>query len=564
MKNIILFLLLFVGIGAPAFAFDYRDFRQLPIVYEGRLMPLDSFARIYHRQVSVSADPVPFLAESLFAPQRVSSQPLLLVRNHDVRLLLSLQSQEKDLYSLVQIIPALAAVQDKVRVALDKDPKDLSALENDLLDLQERAAFVSQVTRAQSLLLPLAVGGGGNKSYLDLIRLEEKQNDPQVADHLALLQASGENNILFRILPPQWQGESEWLAPWALVRLGQGSPGNARYLDYWQRMAFAWIEQDQNAFAQAAKKARAHVQSLVAYEPARLTVEVWHNKLSMLGLAVVAYGLGLLVALGARGQRFLFPLIVTGFLFHAADLALRLFIQGRPPVGTLYESILFVSLVCAGLAIVFARFANQRIVLGCGAALGAGLLALSFWFAPQGDQLPVLTAVLNTNFWLATHVICITAGYGFSLLAGLGAHIWLFLRARGREVKIVPLHRLTLAALLFTAVGTILGGIWADQSWGRFWGWDPKENGALLIVLWLLWVLHGRYAGRLNEEAFVALLAMVTVIVALAWFGVNLLATGLHSYGFVSGIAFGLAVFCVVESLVIGLLWFAARRRHAR
>ena len=120
----------------------------------------------------------------------------------------------------------------------------------------------------------------------------------------------------------------------------------------------------------------------------------------------------------------------------------------------------------------------------------------------------------------------------------------------------------SLVALLLTAVGTVLGGIWADQSWGRFWGWDPKENGALLIVLWLIWAHHGRIGGHLPPLLFNAALAFLNVIVALAWFGVNLLSVGLHSYGFISGIATGLAVFCGGETLLIYGLWLRASKRQ--
>ncbi len=175
----------------------------------------------------------------------------------------------------------------------------------------------------------------------------------------------------------------------------------------------------------------------------------------------------------------------------------------------------------------------------------------------------VLVAVLNTNFWLGTHVLCITMGYAFCLMTAMCAHVWLYSKARGQDGgdMIVPLKILAILSLLFTAVGTILGGIWADQSWGRFWGWDPKENGALLIVLWLIWLLHGQIAGQLSRALFVAGLAALSMIVALAWFGVNLLATGLHSYGFISGVAGGLLGFCVAESALIAWLYYSGARK---
>jgi ABC-type transport system involved in cytochrome c biogenesis permease subunit len=183
-------------------------------------------------------------------------------------------------------------------------------------------------------------------------------------------------------------------------------------------------------------------------------------------------------------------------------------------------------------------------------------------FAPEGDSLETLVAVLNTSFWLGTHVLCITAGYGLCLLTAGAAHLWLFRRG-GDGALFRLMHRLSLAALLLTATGTALGGIWADQSWGRFWGWDPKENGALLIVLWLAWLQHGRVGALMSETAYASGMAALAVVVALSWFGVNLLGVGLHSYGFTSGIASGLAAFCAAELLAIGWLWHRRARHEA-
>ena len=126
------------------------------------------------------------------------------------------------------------------------------------------------------------------------------------------------------------------------------------------------------------------------------------------------------------------------------------------------------------------------------------------------------------------------------------------------------MHKTAIFALLFTAVGTMLGGVWADQSWGRFWGWDPKENGALWIVLWLIWLLHGRLAGQLAPLGFAAGLALVNIVVALAWFGVNLLSVGLHSYGFTDTAAYGLLIFCIAELLIIAALCTAYFVRRSR
>ncbi|MBY0354822.1 MAG: cytochrome c biogenesis protein CcsA, partial [Rickettsiales bacterium] len=125
------------------------------------------------------------------------------------------------------------------------------------------------------------------------------------------------------------------------------------------------------------------------------------------------------------------------------------------------------------------------------------------------------------------------------------------------------LTRYVLVALALTATGTLLGGVWADQSWGRFWGWDPKENGALLIVLWIIWLLHARASKQLQALGYTVALALLTVIVAIAWFGVNMLGIGLHSYGFTQATAFGLLAFCCMEAMLIAYLALRVRRNIA-
>ena len=124
------------------------------------------------------------------------------------------------------------------------------------------------------------------------------------------------------------------------------------------------------------------------------------------------------------------------------------------------------------------------------------------------------------------------------------------------------IYGLTLMALFFTMFGTILGGIWADQSWGRFWGWDPKENGALLIVLWLLMMLHMRLSGIVKALGFAFGISLVNIIVAIAWFGVNLLSVGLHSYGFTDNVATNLFAFISIEIVFCSTLYFLIKKKN--
>ena len=297
----------------------------------------------------------------------------------------------------------------------------------------------------------------------------------------------------------------------------------------------------------------------------RLQMEVWYNALQPYQWAMGFYGVALLLGVLAVVKRegiavnlAAFVALFFGGLLHGGAIAARVYILERPPVGTLYESVLFVGFVCALWALVSCVRQPRIFHLLAGAFAALAILVVAPYSTAQAETKEMLVAVLNTNFWLATHVLIITAGYGLCILTAILAHLGFVVRGEGLDGTV---YRTSIAALLFMSVGTILGGIWADQSWGRFWGWDPKENGALLICLWLIWLQHGRHSGHLSGARFLAGCAFLNVVVAVSWFGVNLLGVGLHSYGFVNGMAVGLGAFCGAQiALIVGLLMWRVRR----
>ena len=256
--------------------------------------------------------------------------------------------------------------------------------------------------------------------------------------------------------------------------------------------------------------------------------------------------------------KFSFLFLVLGALLHLTGIIFRIFIMARPPVATLYESIIFVSFIIV-LSSLFLEYKKKEVwglLIGSVAGSLLHLIALKH----KGiESMELLVPVLNTNFWLATHVICITIGYGCAIITGSIAHIYMYFKCLGRRPNgyksaLSSLYKnmstASFFALFFCLLGTILGGIWADQSWGRFWGWDPKENGALLIIMCFLILLHGRMAGLLKEAGFALGLILTNIAVALSWFGVNLLSVGLHSYGFTDGVLWGLILFCGIELMI--------------
>ncbi len=236
----------------------------------------------------------------------------------------------------------------------------------------------------------------------------------------------------------------------------------------------------------------------------------------------------------------------------------RCIIRSRPPISTLYETILFITATVVIVSLFMEWINRQRIALSVAAFLGmAGMfLANKYEMSDKQDTMPSLVAVLDTNFWLSTHVTIVTAGYAAGLLAAAISHIYIITKLlnirKSQPAFFRNITRMVYGIVCFglfcSFIGTVLGGIWANYSWGRFWGWDPKENGALMIVLWNLAIIHARFGGMIKATGIHMASIFGGMIVAFSWWGVNNLGVGLHSYGFVSGIWNALYLFWAIES----------------
>ncbi|MCU0727711.1 MAG: cytochrome c biogenesis protein CcsA, partial [Planctomycetes bacterium] len=242
-------------------------------------------------------------------------------------------------------------------------------------------------------------------------------------------------------------------------------------------------------------------------------------------------------------------------------IVLRCVIRERPPVTTLYETLLFITATAVISALVIEAFHRRGIAIALAAVLGLfGMYLSNRYEAGRGeDTMPQLIAVLDTNFWLATHVTTISLGYAAGLLGAAIAHVFLFARLFGLKRNEPQFYRsigrmmfgVACFTLLFSVVGTLLGGIWANESWGRFWGWDPKENGALMICLWTVAMIHAHLGGLIKDRGLAMASVFGGLVVVFSWWGVNLLGVGLHSYGFTSGILRGLVLIGVVEIAIL-------------
>ena len=540
---------------------NLENFKALPVLHEGRVKPIDSFARIHLKKFS-NQDTVAglgasqWLAFSLFEPDRAAAIPVFKVRSFSSY---GLPENKDRLYAYRDVLPVVLSRQDTVTELLKQEAQEWSADQQALVTLYFNVQSYTQILRSMTAILPIQSDKGVISNYL---QLEEGDSAK------AVIAAMGAKNTYFKINPINKEDkQSDWQSLW---QVAMATPDDEALL-VWQKLAASYVVQDQALWGEALEL---YDETLIT---PRLRLEYFYNKIGFLFWAGVFYGLSLLgyciLKFWGRSDWLVVShwLLGGGALLSALDIGFRVYILARPPIGTLYESIIFVALVCALAFFIFeAKTKNGLgIVLGSLAGLIFILTAKSF---AGVDTMDSLVAVLNTNFWLLTHVICITVGYGVCFLAALVAHYYLFMplwvkndaSLKQQQIELMRYVRIFIIfALLFTTIGTILGGIWADQSWGRFWGWDPKENGALLIVLWIIWLLHGQISHHIGQVGFMVGAAFLSIIVVLAWFGVNLLNVGLHSYGFISGVMAGITAFCLIEICLISGAWLLLHRRKS-
>ncbi len=259
-------------------------------------------------------------------------------------------------------------------------------------------------------------------------------------------------------------------------------------------------------------------------------------------------------------NRSAFFVLMAALLFHTFGIYSRVMIQGYAPVTNLYSSAVFVGWGAVILAAILEKIYKNGIGNASAALIGFTTLIIAHHLSLGGDTMEMMQAVLDSNFWLSTHVVTVTIGYSGTFLAGI---IGIFYILRGLFTRSLTqadskalggmAYGIVCFSALFSFVGTILGGIWADQSWGRFWGWDPKENGALMIVLWNAIILHARWGGIARTRGIMVMTVFGNIITALSWFGVNMLGVGLHSYGFMEKSFLWLMGFIASQFVLIGL-----------
>lgn len=308
----------------------------------------------------------------------------------------------------------------------------------------------------------------------------------------------------------------------------------------------------------------------------KLHWEVWYNDVHPFRLAYILYLIASVVLLISwifnreLLVKLSWALVISGFLIHTLGFAIRVYLAGRPPVSNMYETVVWVAWGAVVFSMVLESIYRFRFILLSGSLIGVFSLVIADSAPAVLDPgLQPLEAVLRSSYWLIVHVMTITISYAAFFLAFVLGDMGLIYYLKGEEQNKDKIRKIVLAiyrsmqiGVSFLAPGIILGGIWADESWGRFWGWDPKETWALIALLGYLAVLHGRLTNWIKDFALVVSSVATFSLVIMAWYGVNfVLGAGLHSYGFGAGGVEYVSAFVLIHFIFVAYVAMYRRDR---
>jgi cytochrome c-type biogenesis protein CcsB len=524
-------------VAADTHELNFKQFGLLAIQDGGRRKPIDTFAKetliritgrsTYTDKAGRKWQPNDFALSALLETHDWKNEPMVLISIGRLIEHLGLdKTQRRFTFAQLAALPELNRLANEAH-ALRKAEKSLDRLQQEVMSVSERLALFAHLMDGSAFLI---------------VPAPRSETDPWMVPPAF----------------PQYYSETQF-AP-IQIQL--------------QTLATSYVQGDGFNFSRASNQLREALRVLspsIYPQDRQLRLEYFYNHFDGFYRAIWFYGLAFLVLLvahlrktgGALGTLGV-AVAIVGLVFHASGIAMRCLIAGRPPVTNMYESIIWVSFAVSFFGMIF--FARYRTPVYLLAALPVTLIALLLV-----HQMPIampssidpLVPVLRDNFWLTIHVLTITLSYAaFALAMGFG-HIllWRYARNPSNARADAPMHfwlyRVLQLGVLLLAAGTILGGVWANYSWGRFWGWDPKETWALIALLCYITTLHGRLAGWWTEFGLVVASVVCFLAVLMAWYGVNfVLGKGLHSYGFGIGGETYVATFVIVDLLFVAFaIW---------
>ena len=579
----------------PPSEMKIHEFAKLPVAYGGRTQPMDSLASNALRTLSgketyeddrfeKKQPAVRWLLDVITRDPAFRQHQGIKVENLDVLQALKLKPRHGFRYSIEELSAAGDEMDRQIELAAAVPAEKRNLTQKKFVELGRKLSTIRTMIGAFS---PPQLDGTTKDevtaSVQQTIAMIQQLNDsgaprpvpPLMPEATWRTSLDAEtSSIVAKIAPNSGQQEDDAalalrnvLSAYAEGKPQQFNTAVADYRDIVKERAIAEARHEDTVAVSGETSNRKPAERL---RLDRIEFEAYFNNFSPFTLCIALYIFAFVLAVMAwlgwpEGfNRSANWLLWFTFALHTIGLIGRIYISGRPPITNLYSSAIFIGWAAVFFALLFEVIYKLGVGNLLAAALGFPTMIIAYYltYDNDGDTIGVMQAVLDTNFWLATHVVCITLGYATTLLAGALGILTIvlgLLTGRLNDYQRKQLTRMTYGtvcfAIFFSFIGTILGGLWADDSWGRFWGWDPKENGALMIVIWNAIVLHARWGKMIGERGLAALAVCGNIVTLWSWFGVNEMGVGLHSYGFTEGRAFWLAIFMLSQLAIVAVAY---------
>jgi ABC-type transport system involved in cytochrome c biogenesis permease subunit len=574
--------------GAP----DHVAFGKLPVLVGGRIKPLDTVARttllqFQGRQTVRLADgsklaPSAWIADVLLDDRKANAYQVFEVVHPDLLALLKLSETDgagKKRFSYAQLTPGLPELERQAALAQPIEAQRRTTFQRAVIALRDNIGLYVRLHASfvpPELDAPLdALRDFQEKlpAGVQAVRLRQQKqpHDEALATRLMELASRFEfmaqNAYLLPIPPPDSEkDDTAWRNTGSVLLETFGTGQIEPHAFSYAGLAYAWRGQKAEEFNTIVSLLRKETAERFAKQLSKVDAETRFKAAAPFYSGMYLFVGTLLLAVFSWLRwpevlgRSAYYLLALAFVLMSTGILVRMWLEGRPPVTNLYSSALFVAWGSVGLCLILEKIYPRGLASAVGGIIGFAGLIIAHHLSLSGDTLEMMRAVLDSNFWLATHVVIITIGYSATYLAGFLAALYIlrgvFTRGLDADTGAATermVYGVLCFATLFSLVGTILGGIWADQSWGRFWGWDPKENGALIIVLWNALILHVRWGKLSGPRGFMALAVFGNIVTSWSWFGTNLLGVGLHSYGFTDRGFWALVMFAAGNLALIAL-----------
>jgi ABC-type transport system involved in cytochrome c biogenesis permease subunit len=546
-----------------------RSIGRLPVLHDGRVKPFDTLARHYLLQIqgrlSFETSPVQWLFSLMCVKDAFLNAPLILVEHPKLFDSIDLKYRKQKYRVSQQFLDEnLELIKPFITSAMMLDKQERTAFQNAAYVLFMRYETYTQLRQN---FFPFE-----NQSQLkfwnEMLLLTKEINPTEINNSSSFSKFIEYYDALKSIKSSTYFvfGETWHTLPEAALDKTQQ---NKDILSHYLLLSDAYNQwQPSNELAPQIYNYSSEIidmfKSKYPMDGMIIELEYLFNILNPFMVALFLYFIIVCIAFLSKFFNFSFgktAIHTTWFLalaFHSFGLIARMIILMRPPVINLYSSAIFIAFISSFIGFFMFKRTRELFYAGYISSLSTLSLIVAYHLSLSGDTLEVMQAVLNSNFWLSTHVVSMTIGYAIIFMAGFFAISYILIGTltpyltKAFENKLLKLVTIFLMiSLFFNLLGTVLGGIWADQSWGRFWGWDPKENGAILIVLWIAIILHMKWGKLLTNRSLMAMTVFSNIVTVWSWKGTNMLGIGLHSYGFTESTFYWLMMFFVSQMAII-------------